>query len=420
MNIDKSEEWFQRALGHIPGGVNSPVRAFRGVGGSPLFIQRGEGSRLYDVDGNSYIDYVCSWGPLILGHLPEPVVEALRGVLEIGTSFGAPTAQEVELAELIAHLVPSMQMVRLVNSGTEATMSALRVARGFTGRDLTVKFEGCYHGHVDSLLVKAGSGMATLGIADTAGVPACFAATTIALPYNSISAVEQTFAAHGDKIAAVIVEPVVGNMGCIPPAPGFLEALREITRRHGALLIFDEVMTGFRVALGGAQKRFEILPDLTTLGKIIGGGLPMAAYGGRADIMKKVAPVGPIYQAGTLSGNPLAVAAGLAMLRYLEANPQVYEILEARGAQLCEWVPPGVTVNRVGSMFTFFLTPDPVTDWDSAARSDKAEFARLFHFLLDRGIYLAPSQFEAGFISAAHSEEDIRETVDAMKEFFEA
>jgi len=420
MNIAKSEEWFDRALAHIPGGVNSPVRAFRGVGGSPIFIQRGEGSHLYDVDGNSYIDYVCSWGPLILGHLPLPVVEALRGVLEIGTSFGAPTSQEVELAELIAHLVPSMQMVRLVNSGTEATMSALRVARGFTGRDLTVKFEGCYHGHVDSLLVKGGSGMATLGIADTAGVPACFAATTIALPYNSIAAVEQTFAAHGDKIAAVIVEPVVGNMGCIPPSPGFLEALRESTARHGALLIFDEVMTGFRVALGGAQKRFEILPDLTTLGKIIGGGLPMAAYGGRADIMKKVAPVGPIYQAGTLSGNPLAVAAGLAMLRYLEAHPEVYEILEARGAQLTAWVPPGMTVNRVGSMFTFFFTPDPVVDWDSAARSDKAQFAKLFHFMLERGVYLAPSQFEAGFISTAHSEADIQNTVDAMKEFFSA
>jgi len=416
----KSEEWFDRAQAHIPGGVNSPVRAFRGVGGTPVFIKRGEGSRLIDVDGNSYIDYVCSWGPLILGHRPLPVVEALRGVLEIGTSFGAPTGQEVELAELIAHIVPSMQMVRLVNSGTEATMSALRVARGFTGRDLTVKFEGCYHGHVDSLLVKAGSGMATLGIADTAGVPASFAATTIALPYNSISAVEQTFAAHGDKIAAVIVEPVVGNMGCVPPAPGFLEALRELTSRHGALLIFDEVMTGFRVALGGAQKRFEILPDLTTLGKIIGGGLPMAAYGGRADIMKKVAPVGPIYQAGTLSGNPLAVAAGLAMLRYLEAHPEVYEILEARGAQLCNWVPPGVTVNRVGSMFTFFFTPDPVTDWESAARSDKAQFAKLFHILLERGVYLAPSQFEAGFISTAHSVDDIDKTVDAMKEFFEA
>jgi glutamate-1-semialdehyde 2,1-aminomutase len=420
MKTAQSEEWFDRAQAHIPGGVNSPVRAFRGVGGTPLFIKRGEGSRLVDVDGNSYIDYVCSWGPLILGHLPAPVVEALHDVLHIGTSFGAPTGQEVELAELIAHVVPSMQMVRLVNSGTEATMSALRLARGFTGRDLTVKFEGCYHGHVDSLLVKAGSGMATLGIADTVGVPASFAATTIALPYNSIAAVEQTFAAHGNNIAAVIVEPVVGNMGCVPPAPGFLEALRELTARHGALLIFDEVMTGFRVALGGAQKRFEILPDLTTIGKIIGGGLPMAAYGGRADIMKKIAPVGPIYQAGTLSGNPLAVAAGLAMLRYLVAHPEVYEILEARGAQLTAWVPPGVTVNRVGSMFTFFFTPDPVTDWESAARSDTSQFAKLFHFMLERGIYLAPSQFEAGFISTAHSEDDIQKTVDAMKEFFEA
>jgi glutamate-1-semialdehyde 2,1-aminomutase len=418
MNTSKSEEWFQRAQATIPGGVNSPVRAFRGVGGSPLFIARGEGSRLIDADGNSYIDYVCSWGPLILGHRPACVIEALEKTLAIGTSFGAPTGQEVELAELIAQVVPSMEMVRLVNSGTEATMSALRVARGFTGRDLTVKFEGCYHGHVDSLLVKAGSGMATLGIADTAGVPASFAATTIALPYNSIAAVEQTFAAHGDKIAAVIVEPVVGNMGCVPPAPGFLEALRELTARHGALLIFDEVMTGFRVALGGAQQRFGIHPDMTTIGKIVGGGLPMAAYGGRADIMKKVAPVGPIYQAGTLSGNPLAVAAGLAMLRHLVAHPEVYEILEARGAQLAAWVPPGVTVNRVGSMFTFFFTPDPVTDWASAERSDKARFAKLFHFMLERGVYLAPSQFEAGFISAVHSEDDIRHTVDAMKEFF--
>jgi glutamate-1-semialdehyde 2,1-aminomutase len=418
MKTSKSEEWFKRAQATIPGGVNSPVRAFRGVGGSPLFIARGEGSRLIDVDGNSYIDYVCSWGPLILGHRPAPVIEALEKTLEIGTSFGAPTGQEVELAELIAQVVPSMEMVRLVNSGTEATMSALRVARGFTGRDLTVKFEGCYHGHVDSLLVKAGSGMATLGIADTAGVPASFAATTIALPYNSIAAVEQTFAAHGDKIAAVIVEPVVGNMGCVPPAPGFLEALRELTARHGALLIFDEVMTGFRVALGGAQQRFGIHPDMTTIGKIVGGGLPMAAYGGRADIMKKVAPVGPIYQAGTLSGNPLAVAAGLAMLRHLVAHPEVYDILEARGAQLAAWVPPGVTVNRVGSMFTFFFTPDPVTDWTSAERSDKARFAKLFHFMLERGVYLAPSQFEAGFISTVHSEDDIRHTVDAMKEFF--
>jgi len=419
MKTAASEALFARAQAVIPGGVNSPVRAFRGVGGTPRFISRGEGARIFDVDGNAYIDYVCSWGPLLLGHRPPQVVEALREVLEEGTSFGAPTEREVVLAELIAKAVPSMEMVRLVNSGTEATMSALRLARGFTGRDLSIKFEGCYHGHVDSLLVKAGSGMATLGIADTAGVPRSFAETTIALPFNSIDAVEAAFAARGDQIAAVIVEPVVGNMGCVPPAPGFLEALRDLTARHGALLIFDEVMTGFRVALGGAQARYGIRPDLTTLGKIIGGGLPLAAYGGRADVMKKVAPVGPVYQAGTLSGNPLAVAAGLAMLRHLLAHPEIYDLLEARGAQLSAWTPPGVTINRVGSMFTFFFTPDPVTDWESAKKSDTARFGKFFHFLLERGIYIAPSQFEAGFISAAHTEDDIRATVEATREFFD-
>jgi glutamate-1-semialdehyde 2,1-aminomutase len=418
MKTSASVELFARAQRITPGGVNSPVRAFRGVGGTPLFIARGEGSRIFDVDGNSYIDYVGSWGPLIMGHRPPFVTEALGAALEIGTSFGAPTEREVEFAELIAKMVPSMEMLRLVNSGTEATMSALRVARGFTGRDLTVKFEGCYHGHVDSLLVKAGSGMATLGIADTAGVPAEFAATTIALPYNSIAAVEKAFAERGSKIAAVMVEPVVGNMGCVPPAPGFLEALRHLTEKHGALLILDEVMTGFRVALGGAQQRFGIRPDLTTLGKIIGAGLPMAAYGGRADVMKKVAPVGPVYQAGTLSGNPLAVSAGLAMLRHLDAHPEIYQTLETRAAQLTEWTPPGVTVNRVGSMFTFFFTPEPVTDWESAKRSDTASFGKFFHFMLERGVYLAPSQFEAGFVSAAHSEADIRHTVEAAREFF--
>jgi glutamate-1-semialdehyde 2,1-aminomutase len=420
MKISRSEALFARAQTRIPGGVNSPVRAFRGVGGTPLFIERGEGSRIFDVDGNSFIDYVGSWGPLILGHRPPCVIEALREALEGGTSFGAPTGREVQLAELIAAMVPSMELVRLVNSGTEAAMSALRLARGFTGRDLTVKFEGCYHGHVDSLLVKAGSGMATLGISDTAGVPASFAATTIALPFNSIAAVEKAFGERGDQIAAVIVEPVVGNMGCVPPAPGFLEALRALTARHGALLIFDEVMTGFRLAPGGAQQKFGIRPDLTMLGKIVGGGLPLAAYGGRADIMKKVAPLGPVYQAGTLSGNPLAVAAGLAMLRYLSANHQVYEVLEARAAQLCAWTPPGVTVNRVGSMFTFFFTEGPVTDWESAKRSDTARFAEFFHFMLEHGVYLAPSQFEAGFVSAAHSEEDIGLTVEAAREFFNA
>src|SRR5579863_8457970 len=327
MKTQKSEALFARAQKVIPGGVNSPVRAFRGVGGTPLFIESGLGSRIFDADGNSYIDYVGSWGPLLLGHRPPQVIAAIHEVLETGTSFGAPTLREVELAELISQILPSMEMVRLVNSGTEATMSALRLARGFTGRDLTIKFEGCYHGHVDSLLVKAGSGMATLGIADTAGVPEAFAATTIALPYNSVDGVEAAFRERGDRIAAVIVEPVVGNMGCVPPLPGFLEALRVITARHGALLIFDEVMTGFRLALGGAQQLFGIRPDLTTLGKIVGGGLPLAAYGGRADIVSKVAPIGPIYQAGTLSGNPGAVSAGIAMLRYLKAHPEVYGTL---------------------------------------------------------------------------------------------
>src|SRR5579863_390257 len=418
MKTQKSEALFARAQKVIPGGVNSPVRAFRGVGGTPLFIESGLGSRIFDADGNSYIDYVGSWGPLLLGHRPQQVIDAIREVLETGTSFGAPTLREIELAELISQIVPSMEMVRLVNSGTEATTSALRLARGFTGRDLTIKFEGCYHGHVDSLLVKAGSGMATLGIADTAGVPKSFAETTIALPFNSIGAVEKAFADLGSQIAAVIVEPVVGNMGCVPPAPGFLEALRELTARHGALLIFDEVMTGFRVALGGAQQRFGIKPDMTTLGKIIGGGLPIAAYGGRADIMRKVAPLGPVYQAGTLSGNPLSVAAGLAMLRYLAAHPELFERLEALGAQLTAWTPPGATINRVGAMFTLFFSPDPVTDWDSAKRCDTARFGQFFHFMLERGVYLAPSQFEAAFLSTAHSEEDIRHTVAAAREFF--
>ena len=418
MNRSRSEDLFARAQELIPGGVYSPVRAFRSVGGTPPFIARGEGSKIYDVDGNEYIDYVLSWGPLILGHRPQCVIDALREVLEIGTSFGAPTEREVELAALIRECVPSVEMVRLVSSGTEATMSALRVARGFTGRDLTIKFEGCYHGHVDSLLVKAGSGMATLGISDTAGVPESFAATTIALPFNSIEAVETAFHKRGDKIAAVIVEPVVGNMGCVPPLPGFLEALRSLTTKHGALLIFDEVMTGFRLALGGAQQLYGIKPDLTTMGKIIGGGLPLAAYGGRADVMSKVAPLGPIYQAGTLSGNPMAVAAGIAVLRYLQAHPEVYAIVERRAAQLTANVPPWITVNRVGSMFTFFFTPQPVTDWESAKRSDTASFKQFFHWMLDRGVYLAPSQFEAGFLSAAHSEADIARTVSAAQEIF--
>ena len=418
MKTPNSDRLLERARQFIPGGVNSPVRAFRGVGGTPRFIERGEGSRIFDADGNSYIDYVCSWGPLLFGHRPKIVIDALTRVLEIGTSFGAPTEREIELAELIGQLVPSMQMVRLVNSGTEATMSALRLARGFTGRDLCVKFEGCYHGHVDSLLVKAGSGVATLGLPDAAGVPSAFAETTIAIPFNSIAAVESTFAKHGGRIASVIVEPVAGNMGCVPPAPGFLEALRALCTKHGALLIFDEVMTGFRVARGGAQERFHINPDLTTIGKIIGGGLPIAAYGGRRDIMEKIAPTGPVYQAGTLSGNPLAVAAGIAMLGYLRDHPDVYDILEARAAQLFASTPAGLTVNRVGAMFTLFFTDQPVTDYETAKRSDTQRFARYFHHMLDGGVYLAPSQFEAGFVSTAHSEADIKHTVDRAAEFF--
>jgi len=420
MTHAKSEALFQKAQSLIPGGVNSPVRAFRSVGGSPPFIARGEGSRIFDVDGNRYIDYVGSWGPLLLGHRHPAILEALERALAVGTSFGAPTAQEVELAEAICEAVPSIEMVRLVNSGTEATMAAIRVARGFTGRDLTVKFEGCYHGHVDSLLVKAGSGMATLGIADTQGVPKSFCDTTIALPFNSVEAVEEAFRVHGDRIASVIVEPVVGNMGCVPPQPGYLEALRAISARHGALLVFDEVMTGFRVAYGGAQQRYGIRPDLTTLGKVIGGGLPVGAYGGRRDIMSKVAPAGPVYQAGTLSGNPLAVAAGLAMLRHLKAHPEIYGQLEARAARLCGAAPAGITVNRVGSMFTFFFTSAPVTDYESAKRADTERFGRFFRAMLERGIYLAPSQFEAAFLSAAHTEEDIDRTIEAARESFAA
>ena len=418
--MSRSEELFARAQKAIPGGVNSPVRAFRGVGGTPRFIARGEGSRLVDVDGKRYIDYVCSWGPLLLGHRPRPVIDALREVLEIGTSFGAPTEREIELAEEIREAMPSMELVRLVNSGTEATMSALRVARGYTGRDLTIKFEGCYHGHVDSLLVKAGSGMATLAISDTQGVPESFAATTVALPFNDLDAVAAAFKKQGDRIACVIVEPVVGNMGCVPPLPGYLEGLRRLTEDHGALLIFDEVMTGFRLAYGGAQQLYGIRPDLTTIGKVIGGGLPIAAYGGRADIMSKVAPAGPIYQAGTLSGNPVAVAAGLAMLRTLKADGGIYRRLDEATARVAAAAPAGITVNRVGSMFTFFFTSQAVTNWESAKTCDTARFGQFFHAMLEKGIYLPPSQFEAGFMSAAHTDEDLETTAAAIREFFRA
>jgi glutamate-1-semialdehyde 2,1-aminomutase len=419
MNFSVSQKLFERAQKAISGGVNSPVRAWRGVGGNPAFIARGEGSHVFDADGNEYIDYVGSWGPLLLGHRHPAILAAIEEALTRGTSFGAPTEQEIELAETIRAMVPSMELIRLVSSGTEATMSALRVARGFTGRDLTVKFEGCYHGHVDSLLVKAGSGVATLGLPDSPGVPKGFSDTTISLPFNNVAAVERTFEAHGSKIAAVIVEPVCGNMGCIPPVPGFLEALRAVTVKHEALLIFDEVMTGFRVAAGGAQELYGIKPDMTTLGKVIGGGLPIAAYGGRRDIMEHVAPSGPIYQAGTLSGNPLAVSAGLAMLRYIQANPEIYRRFDSMTASLAAAAPKGVTVNRVGSMMTWFFTPAPVTDYDTAKHSETERFKRFFHAMIDRGVYLPPSQFEALFVSAAHSDDDIARTVKAARESFD-
>jgi glutamate-1-semialdehyde 2,1-aminomutase len=418
MTSVQSDALFARAQKSIPGGVNSPVRAFRSVGGTPRFMACGQGSRMTDVDGNEYLDYIGSWGPLIFGHRFAPVIDALSEVLQTGTSFGAPTGREAELAELIIDAVPSVEMVRLVNSGTEACMSAIRLARGFTGRTITVKCEGCYHGHVDSLLVKAGSGLATLSLPDTAGVPPAFSETTIAVPYNDLESAEKAFREHGDEIAAFIVEPVAGNMGLIPPHPEYLQGLRDITQRYGTVLIFDEVMTGFRLSRSGAQGLYGIKPDLTTFGKIIGGGLPIAAYGGRADIMKHVAPVGPVYQAGTLSGNPLAVAAGIAMLKTIETCPTLYDELERNAAELTAETHPGVRVNRVGSMFTYFFQPDPVANYDDAKRSNTARFGEFFHYLLDNGVYFPPSQFEAAFLSAAHSAEDIRKTARLIHQFF--
>jgi glutamate-1-semialdehyde 2,1-aminomutase len=408
-----SSDLLRAAARVIPAGVNSPVRAFRGVGGEPFFVARAAGPRLWDVDGRSYIDFVGSWGPLILGHAPAVVVEALGAVARNGTSYGAPTAGEVELAEAITRAYPSMAMVRLVSSGTEAAMSAIRVARGATGRDVIVKFDGGYHGHADSLLVRAGSGAATFGVPDSAGVPAALAALTLTVGFNDLDAVRAVFAARGAEIAAVIVEPVAGNMGVVPPAPGFLEGLREVTRAHGALLIFDEVITGFRVAYGGAQERYGVAADLTCLGKIIGGGLPVGAYGGRRDLMERVAPLGPVYQAGTLSGNPLAVAAGLATIKALR-DPAVYARLEALGASVerglvaaAEKAGVPLTVNRVGSMLTAFFCRGPVTDYESAKRADRERYAKYFHAMLSKGVYLAPSQFEAAFVSLAHSESDL-------------
>jgi glutamate-1-semialdehyde 2,1-aminomutase len=424
--MSKSEQLFSRALQVIPGGVNSPVRAFRAVGGKPPFIQRGNGSRIWDVDGNEYIDYIGSWGPLIFGHRPPEIVQSLNEVLEIGTSFGAPTEREVELAELITKLVPSVEKVRLVNSGTEATLSAIRLARGFTGRDRIVKFDGCYHGHGDSLLVKAGSGVATLGLPDSPGVPATLAELTTVLPFNNPAALMKEFDAHRKEIACVIIEPIVGNMGCVPPRGDFLGILRDVTKQFGALLIFDEVMTGFRVALGGAQAKYGVNADLITLGKVIGGGLPVGAYGGRSDIMDRVAPAGPVYQAGTLSGNPLAVAAGLATLRRLQKeNP--YDKLESLGARLeggllgaAAQANVPARMNRVGSMFTLFFTDRDVFDFESAKTSDMHRFNRFFHAMLDQGVFLPPSQFEAAFISAAHTAADIDRTIEAAVKAFSA
>ena len=416
-----SEELFRRAVELMPGGVNSPVRAFRGVGGTPRFIASAHGATMTDVDGRTYIDYVGSWGPMILGHADPEVIDALHAALGRGTSYGAPTELEVEMAEEIIDAVPSVEMVRMVNSGTEATMSALRLARGVTGREKIVKFEGCYHGHGDSLLVKAGSGVATLGLPDSPGVPAAVAGGTITAPYNDPAALEQVFDQHGRDIAAVIVEPVVGNMGCVPPAEGYLERLREVTRRHGALLIFDEVMTGFRLARGGAQELYGVTPDITTMGKIIGGGLPVGAYGASREIMEHVAPAGPVYQAGTLSGNPLAMTAGLATLRRLR-DRSLYERLDAAAGRLCDGVGEaareagfGTVTNRVGSMFTMFFTGEPVTDWHSASKADRDLYGRFFHLMLEEGVYLAPSQFEAAFLGAAHTGELIDKTIDAAR-----
>lgn len=414
----RSEDLFVRAIHLMPGGVNSPVRAFRGVGGTPRFIREAKGAMLTDVDGRSYIDYVGSWGPMILGHADDEVIDALREALSRGTSYGAPTEIELEVAEEIIGAVPSIEMVRMVNSGTEATMSAIRLARGVTARDKLVKFSGCYHGHGDSLLVKAGSGVATLGLPDSPGVPRSVAQNTLTVPFNDPYALEQAFVEHRD-IAAVIVEPVAGNMGCVPPDGGFLQKARDLTRTHGALLIFDEVMTGFRVARGGAQEIYGITPDITTLGKIIGGGLPVGAYGGSHETMSHIAPAGPIYQAGTLSGNPLAMTAGLVTLRRLR-DPSVYERLERASRTLCDGISraageAGVqtATNRVGSMWTTFFTGTPVRDWDSAALSSREKYARFFHGLLDAGVFLAPSQFEAGFVSIAHTDELIQQTIEA-------
>ncbi|NOY54011.1 MAG: glutamate-1-semialdehyde 2,1-aminomutase [Deltaproteobacteria bacterium] len=418
---NRSEELFVQAQKFIPGGVNSPVRAFKSVGGSPVFIDRSEGSRIFDVEGRAYIDYIGSWGPMIVGHSHPRVVEALKKAIDKGTSFGAPTVLETELAQRVIQAVPSVEMVRMVNSGTEATMSAIRVARGYTGRDKIIKFEGCYHGHADGLLVKAGSGAATFGVPTSPGVPADYARNTLTAPFNNLEAVEKLIAEEGDDIACIIVEPLPGNMGVVPPKAGFLEELRKITAEKGIVLIFDEVMSGFRVAYGGAQERFGITPDMTTLGKVIGGGLPVGAYGGKKEIMEQVSPSGPVYQAGTLSGNPLAMTAGIETLKIL-SEPGVYDQLEEKSTKLCKGIreafaEAGVPAfhTQVGAMFCTFFNNGEVTDYTSAARSDTERFGKYFHNMLEQGINLAPSQFEAAFMSLAHSDEDIAKTIDACR-----
>ncbi|MFA5353389.1 MAG: glutamate-1-semialdehyde 2,1-aminomutase [Thermodesulfovibrionales bacterium] len=422
----KSVKLHKKALALMPGGVNSPVRAFKSVGGSPLFIQKAKGSKIYDVDGNGYIDYVLSWGPMILGHANPTVIKALKAAIENGTSFGAPTPLEIDLAEMVIKAYPSMEKLRMVNSGTEATMSAIRVARGFTGRDKIIKFEGCYHGHADGLLVKAGSGAATFGVPDSPGVPKSYAKNTITVPYNDAKAFKAVLAKEGKNIACVIVEPVVGNIGCVLPKPGFLETLRKETEKHGIVLIFDEVMTGFRVSFGGAQARFGIKPDMTCLGKVIGGGLPVGAYGGRGEIMAKVSPEGPVYQAGTLSGNPLAMTAGIETLKIL-SRKGTYEKLEGSMQQLEAGLvdaakKAGVKTRfyRAGTMFCTYFTDKDVFDYTTAKMADAEKFSRFFWGMLDRGVNLAPSQFEAGFISTAHSDRDIEKTIKAAYESLKA
>lgn len=419
--LPKSAALFAAAQEKMPGGVNSPARAFKAVGGTPPFIARAQGCRMWDEDGNAYIDYIGSWGPMILGHAYAPVLEAVRGQLERGTSYGAPTAIENEMADLVIAAVPSIEMVRMVNSGTEATMSAIRLARGYTGREKIVKFQGCYHGHSDMLLAEAGSGVATLGIPGTPGVPAAQVASTLTVPYNDLNAVRELFETFPEEIAVVALEPVAGNMGLIPPAEGFLSGLRELCDQYGALLLFDEVMTGFRLAYGGAQERFGITPDLTCLGKIIGGGLPVGAYGGKREIMQQVAPSGGVYQAGTLSGNPVAMQAGAAMLTALRDQPEIYTQLEASGKRLAEALialtaKHGIpaAVNQVGSMFSGFFTGQPVTDYASAKTSRIELFTAFYHSLLDQGIYFPPSQFEAVFVSAAHDEAALDQTIVAF------